>query len=138
VLEQTAAEASEPPPGARVRLALEELVKRDIELGAPEGAPEVARVALVRGYSYGRAVLGDTSSERPSRELLAETDRMYVYGLLDYLCPSDPETFGRMLGKSIAAIVPADHLYTHAIGESADLHWFIGLAIAVVDDAGGG
>jgi len=136
-LEQTVGEASV-PLRAPVQLALEGLVKREIELGAPEGAPEVARVALVRCYSYGRAVLGETSTEKPSRELLAEIDRMYVYGLSKYLCPSDPETFGRMLGRSIAAIVPADHPHRYAIEESAALHWYLGLAMAVADSAGGG
>jgi len=114
-LEQTVGEASV-PLRAPVQLALEGLVKREIELGAPEGAPEVARVALVRGYSYGRAVLGETSTEKPS----------------------DPETFGRMLGRSIAAIVPADHPHRYAIEESAALHWYLGLAMAVADSAGGG
>lgn len=124
-----------PPPDDAARRALDELVVRDIRLkGAPPETETIVRFALASGYRYARTLLGPSGSAYRMNDLMQAVDRMYVYGLLDYLCPSKPGAFGSVIREAVRRSVRA-----HTAGdpnvfeEDAVLHWFYGAAVAVVE-----
>jgi hypothetical protein len=116
--------------------AIDTLVKRDAGLtGAPPEAARVSRAALLCGYRYARLCLGTTASLAPSR-LLDAVDRMYVYDLVDFLCPSDPPAFSELVGSHVRdCAVPQGAEERYALEESAYLHWSLGVALAAAESS---
>jgi hypothetical protein len=124
--------ARPPPISVPIDEAIKEIVMREAGLaGAPAEAATVARRALLSGYRYARMLLGTTTAESGSSQPLNAVDQMYVYGLVDYLCPSDPEGFGDLVGGYVRhRLVPRSASERYALEESAYLHWFFGVGLA--------
>ena len=135
LLEETRFPEQQPVPKP-IEGAIDTLVKRDAGLaGAPPEAPRVSRAALLCGYRYARLCLGATTSQAPSR-LLDAVDRMYVYDLVDFLCPSDPRGFSELVVNRVRdCAVPQAAEERYALEESAYLHWSFGVALAAAESS---